>query len=510
MVLPAVAFFSAYLASKDLLAKLALAALLIVQPAIFLTTHNIITITDGTQGTSSLSVGDVAHWLDTNAAASDQLILTSISFNNALAFTTGMPLKKFIHEGTGKYWQTSLADPSVYATWIVMANGDVGDPVYDALVKQGNSAFLKQFSLRARFPHTNIYQRRQIPAGFAYLEGQEFYINGNLFRFIGVNSYDLIHKSPQQISQTLSTAKQAGVDVVRFWGFSDGTPDGIQPTPGVYSPQRLYDLDLVLAIAKQQDLKVIITLVNYWPDYGGIAQYLRWAGLPANSPSDLDHFFTNPETLRLYRQYLETILTRQNTITHQVYSQDPTIFAWELINEPRSSRPDNGSLVTTWLKYQANYLKTLDRAHLILAGHEGFIPGSTETSVHAGPWSSQVGDLVDLSALTGHYYLQGQPLYPNYRHPIVADWKRLADEVQKPLIIEEVGFSKNSADNQGIDRLQLYNNLLQETLGHGVQGVILWNWSLNIDNNYGISPLDPRDRQLIDLIKTSSAQLKTL
>lgn len=507
MVMPAVAFFSAYLASRDLLAKIVLSALIIIQPLLFLSSHNIITITDGVQGTSSLAVGDVAEYLEQHAASPDELILTSISFNNALAFTAGLPLKKYIHEGTGKYWETSLSDPAIYATWIVMANGDVGDPVYSALVNEHHSAFLKSFSLVTQFQHHNIYQKRNLPQGFVYLENQEFNTDGSPYRFVGVNSYDLIYKTPEEIQETLSSAKAAGVSVVRFWVFGEGFPGALQAKAGVYDDYRLDSLDHILTIAKQENLKLILTLGNYWEDYGGIAQYLKWANLPSTTPADLDRFYTSPQTRQLYQNHLDSIVGRTNQVSHLAYAKDPTIFAWELLNEPRSATHATSSQTTMWISEMSNYLKNLDHNHLILAGSEGFLPGSPYTSTHTGPWASEVGPLANLSAITGHYYLQDYPVDSSYEHPVVLNWKSYADSIHKPLIIEEVGFSKNPRDNQGIDRLLLYTNLFKEVEDHDIQGVILWNWSLDIDTSFGISPADPRDQGLIDLIKSSSAQI---
>jgi len=510
MMLPAIAFFSAHLAAKDKLAKIVLLLLIVLQPIIFLRSNNIITITDGVQGTSSLNVGDVSDWLVDNAGEDEsELILASISFHNALAFSTGMPLKRFIHEGTGYYWEESLVDPSIHARWIVMANGDVGDLVYDALIKEGNSAFLKRYSLRARFKHINIYERRGIPSDFVYVEGREFKINGESFRFVGANSYDLIYRTPAEVSETLSKAKEAGIDVVRLWAFGDGFLNGIQPSPGDLNENRLRALDKAIAAAKQHDIKLIITFVNYWRDYGGVAQYLKWAGLPSETTQDLDQFYTSSETRQMYKDYVEEILTRKNIVTGVSYIDEPTVFAWELMNEPRSASRLSSPIVINWMQIMANHISSLDRSHMILAGHEGFVQGSDYTPTQVGPLVTEVSELSQFDALSGHYYLQDvSNISSSFTHPIVSVWKRYSDFSDKPLLIEEVGFSKDAEDNGGVSREILYRNLFEEAVGHGIQGVMVWNWALLVDDNYGISPRDPGDEELIQLIKTYSERIK--
>ena len=68
------------------------------------------------------------------------------------------------------------------------------------------------------------------------------------------------------------------------------------------------------------------------------------------------------------------ILTRVNTITNVTYSQDPTIFAIELANEPHTT--DNyeknhnmqpGSLIKGWIKEVVAHTRTLDKNHMVSA-----------------------------------------------------------------------------------------------------------------------------------------------
>ncbi len=55
----------------------------------------------------------------------DGLILMSAgASDDPIMYTTHLPLNVFIHEGTGKYWKTSLTRPEIYATFIVACQGD--------------------------------------------------------------------------------------------------------------------------------------------------------------------------------------------------------------------------------------------------------------------------------------------------------------------------------------------------------------------------------------------------
>lgn len=42
------------------------------------------------------------------------------------------------------------------------------------------------------------------------------------------------------------------------------------------------------------------------------------------------------------------MLTRVNKFTNVTYKDDPTILAWELINEPRCQEDNSGKTVNVW------------------------------------------------------------------------------------------------------------------------------------------------------------------
>ena len=75
-------------------------------------------------------------------------------------------------------------------------------------------------------------------------------------------------------------------------------------------------------------LQVIMAFVDNWVE--GVDLYTAWAG----ATNHVD-FFTNPAVKQLYKDNVKALTSRINTINGRKYGEDPTIFAWDLINEPR-------------------------------------------------------------------------------------------------------------------------------------------------------------------------------
>ncbi|CBI18021.3 unnamed protein product, partial [Vitis vinifera] len=227
-------------------------------------------------------------------------------------------------------------------------------------------------------------------------KGNQFVVNGKPFYVNGFNTYWLMVFAVDQstrgkVSEVFQQAASVGLTVCRTLAFNDGQWRALQKSPSVYDEEVFKALDFVVSEARKYKIRLILSLVNNWEGYGGKAQYVKWgkeAGL--NLTSD-DDFFSHP-TLRSYYK-ANTVLNRVNTFTNITYKEDPTIFAWELMNEPRCTSDPTGDKLQSWIQEMAVYVKSMDPKHLLEIGLEGFYGPSTPDKVQVNPntYAQQVG-----------------------------------------------------------------------------------------------------------------------
>lgn len=144
-----------------------------------------------------------------------------------------------------------------------------------------------------------------------------------------------------------------GLNVVRTWAFCDGDrPGALQPEAGVYSEETFVALDSVVAQAGAAGVRLVLTLSNYWSDFGGVQQYASWVGIPQQgalprertyvacleSIATRPDFFVSPDALRLYLNFVTAVVTRNNSITGVAYRDDPAVFAWGALLMSRRNR----------------------------------------------------------------------------------------------------------------------------------------------------------------------------
>ncbi|CAD5178062.1 unnamed protein product [Musa acuminata subsp. malaccensis] len=174
----------------------------------------------------------------------------------------------------------------------------------------------------------------------------------------------------------------AGLTVCRTWAFNDGGNPALQSSPGVYNEKMFQGLDFAVSEAKNHGIRLVMSLINNFKDFGGKTQYVQWARDAGEAIKTDDDFYTNAKVKQYYKNHVLKVLTRVNTITKVAYKDDPTIMTWDLMNEPRCPSEPSGQTVTqAWVKEMAAYTKSIDSKHLLQVGFEGFYGSSTPDKI---------------------------------------------------------------------------------------------------------------------------------
>ncbi|KAL8136625.1 hypothetical protein V2J09_002626 [Rumex salicifolius] len=292
-----------------------------------------------------------------------------------------------------------------------------------------------------------------------FLDGKPFYING-------WNSYWLMDHavdgfSRPRISGILQAGSKMGLTVCRTWGFNDGTYHALQVAPGLFNEQVFKALDYVVAEAGRYRVRLILSLVNNLKAYGGKTQYVKWAwqeGIGISSSND--SFFYDPSIRTYFKSYIKTVLTRKNTITGVEYRDDPAIFAWEIINEPRCMSDPTGDTLQDWIKDMSTYVKSLDNKHLVTVGLEGFYGPKDPKRMIVNPssWESTIGTDFIRNSLLPTIDFASVHLYPDQwlrtnrledKLEFVHKWlsSHIDDgnnRLKKPIMLTEFGLSSNT------------------------------------------------------------------
>ena len=150
----------------------------------------------------------------------------------------------------------------------------------------------------------------------------------------------------------------------------DGKPNwnALQLRPGVYQEYVFQGLDYVLNKADELGVRLILPFVNNWDNYGGMNQYVAWDKTYGDDTATFhDDFYTDKDIKGWYKDHIAKVLNRINTFNGRMYKEDPTVFAWELANEPRG----DAKKWWPWINEMAAYVKSIDANHMLTTGAEG-------------------------------------------------------------------------------------------------------------------------------------------
>ncbi|KAK3404230.1 hypothetical protein EUGRSUZ_K00550, partial [Eucalyptus grandis] len=300
--------------------------------------------------------------------------------------------------------------------------------------------------------------------GFVGTKGIRFVANGKPLYLNGFNAYWMMYlasdlSTRDKVTSTFQEAVKNGMNIARTLAFSDGVDRALQITPGVYNEEMFKGLDFVISEARKNGVYLILSLVNNWNDFGGKHQYVQWARNSGQSLDNDDDFFTNSVTKGYYKNHIKAVLTRMNTITGVAYKDDPTIFAWELMNEPQSLSDPSGKSLQDWVSEMAAYLKSIDSNHMLEVGLAGFYGQSVPGKQQNNPGGQLIGTdfisntqvpQVDFSTI--HLYPDQWLPNPSEKDQDAFADKWVQDHIQdsntilnKPIILGEFGKSSKSS-----------------------------------------------------------------
>ena len=370
--------------------------------------------------------------------------------------------------------------------------------------------------------------------GFVTRSGARLYLNGRPFRFVGANIAIMYREEDRaRMPETLREAARDGLSVIRVWAHgegSEGEEGDVGPVggdshdwprrhpfrykPGQWNEEAFVHLDRVLVEAARNNLRVQLCLTNWWRDTGGVTQYLRWAGIPdaadAGQPFGINVqramlFYTNETTRRLYREHVEKIVTRRNTITGTLYRDDPTIMGYELMNEAQAPTR-RWHERRAWVAEMSAFIKSLDPNHLVTPGTWGY-----RNSWERREWlEDHKLDTIDYCDV--HNYprddLDSFVDSPQAMREFIENRAAASYSIQKPLVLGEFGMAPEGY--KGFSPEDWFRAYFEGAARSGISGAIYWIFTPDPKRGYGISYTNARDEGVRKEIRRAALLFREL
>jgi hypothetical protein len=155
MLMPSIAVYCGFLVDRLKPLRTVLIGMLLFVLFFAFINYDAVTIDDARVGSSQKNVSEVSGWLRMHAADQKGFVLISAASHDAIIFSSGLPMAKFIHEGTGLYWESATSVPDKWARWIIMRTYDDNDLTWKLVSR---TAGFSNYVRVASYPFADIYQ----------------------------------------------------------------------------------------------------------------------------------------------------------------------------------------------------------------------------------------------------------------------------------------------------------------------------------------------------------------
>lgn len=260
---------------------------------------------------------------------------------------------------------------------------------------------------------------------FIYKAGNKLCLNGEAFKFAGVNiSYLGFHgygnpcfiplsgsclgkyTSQTIIDTALIDAAKMHETVIRSLSMVDssGGITSIEPSRNIFNDYAFSSADYAIYAAGKYHMHYILPLSDggYYFD-GGEHVFTDWLGLtnPGTRYTNAqisDIFTHNATATDDYKYFIFHVLNHVNPYTGLAYKNDPTIMAWEIGNEMnyQNSTPTSSTWSNpTWEENIAKYIKAIAPHQLVSDGNIFYLLGNA---------SQNILSLPDVDMYSDHFY----------------------------------------------------------------------------------------------------------
>ena len=313
---------------------------------------------------------------------------------------------------------------------------------------------------------------------FVRVENGQFVRGEDTLSFVGTNFWygPLIASegrggNRERLHKELDALKSIGVTNLRILVGSDGR-EGVaykvepvlQLEPGVYNDTVLRGLDYLLVQMAERDMHAVLYFNNSWEWSGGYGQYLEWAGngralLPSvdgyeNYVDHVSRFVKDEKAKELYYNHVKNIVTRTNTVTGKPYTEDPTIFSWQIGNEPRAFARDSvtKAAFADWMCTSASLIKSLDPNHMVSSGSEGLYGCEVDMELFEKIHAHEDFDYLNVHIwplvwrwVTKDTFADSVCVANRMTEKYLTAHFPVAERLGKPIVLEEFGYPRDGA-----------------------------------------------------------------
>nr|WP_314495922.1 cellulase family glycosylhydrolase [uncultured Chryseobacterium sp.] len=312
---------------------------------------------------------------------------------------------------------------------------------------------------------------------FVSVKNNQFQYKHKAYYFVGTNFWYAsllgLEKNPERgivrLRKELDFLKSKNINNIRVLVGVEGTGkiNGVnrvdipfQYEAGKFNDDNLKGLDILMKEVSKRDMKVVLFLSNNWEWSGGWLQYLNWNGKideekmrSALNWDDLrdytSKFYSCNECIEQYLEQVKRIINRKNTVTGNLYKKDKNLMAWEIANEPRPMRPDANEPYKKFISNTAAFIKSLDTNHLVTTGSEGEM-GTENMDLYKENHQDKNIDYLTIHIWPKNWgWFEKDKMEAGFENAkykslnYIESHIKIADELKKPLVLEEFGFPRD-------------------------------------------------------------------